>query len=57
MELEEKGNYTQFGIKEIFTALHNKYKNYKFLEEIKSDNIQLITSSIFLGDYKNKRRS
>lgn len=54
VELEEKGNYTQFGIKKIFTTLHNKYKNYKFLEDIKPNNIQLITSSIFLGDIKTK---
>ena len=54
VELEEKkGIYREFGIKEIFTTLYNKYKDYKFDQEITSNNIRYI-NSFFLGDIKTK---
>ena len=52
VELEDK-EYKRFGIKEIFTSLFNKYKDYKFEQEITSNNINDI-KSIFLGDIKTK---
>ena len=52
VELEDK-EYKRFGIKEIFTSLFNKYKDYKFEQEITSNNINNIRS-IFLGDIKTK---
>ena len=51
VELEDKDK--RFGIKEIFTSLFNKYKDYKFEQEITSNNINNIRS-IFLGDIKTK---
>ena len=52
VELGDK-EYKRFGIKEIFTSLFNKYKDYKFEQEITSNNINNIRS-IFLGDIKTK---
>ena len=52
VELEDK-EFKRFGIKEIFTSLFNKYKDYKFEQEITSNNINDI-KSIFLGDIKTK---
>ena len=53
VELLTNENYKKFGIKDIFTSLYEKYKNYKHTEEITKNNINTI-NSIFLKDVKTK---
>lgn len=53
MELVDDGYYKKFGIKEVFNALYNKYKNQKINEEITEYNYEKIHSS-FLNEIKSK---
>lgn len=54
VELIEDGIYKKFGIKEVFTSLYNKYKEYKYNKKITSNNIREF-NSIFFADVNTKK--
>ena len=53
VELKDEGENKKFGIKEVFEALYDKYKDEKINEEISKYNIKDI-NSIFLNEIKSK---
>ena len=55
VELQDNEFYKKFGIKELFTALYNKYKDYKYQYEISSYNLKEI-KSIFIKELTSKEK-
>ena len=55
VELQDDEFYKKFGIKELFTALYNKYKDYKYQYEISSYNLKEI-KSIFIKELTSKEK-
>ena len=53
VELNNIEHYKQFGLKEVFEALYNKYEKEKFEEKITPENLNKIKSS-FLGEINSK---
>lgn len=53
VELVNEGQYKKFGLKEIFTALYNKYKKQKINEKITKYNKEEIRS-LFMNDIISK---
>ena len=53
VELKDEGENKKFGIKEVFEALYDKYKDEKINEEISKYNVKDI-KSIFLNEIKSK---
>lgn len=53
VELKDEGENKKFGIKEVFDALYDRYKDEKINEEINKYNIKNI-KSIFLNEIKSK---
>ena len=55
VELQDDEFYKKFGIKELFTALYNKYKDYKYQYEISLYNLKEI-KSIFIKELTSKEK-
>ena len=55
VELNDDIPYKKFGLKEVFTALYNKYEKEKYYDEITAKNINTIKST-FLGDITSKEK-
>lgn len=53
VELKDEGENKKFGIKEVFEALYDRYKDEKINEEISKYNVKDI-KSIFLNEIKSK---
>ena len=55
VELMNEEHYKNFGLKEVFNALYEKYKNFKYNGNITSYNIKQIKSP-FLGEISSKSK-
>ena len=55
VELNDDKNYKRFGLKDVFTALYNKYKTEKIDQVITASNLKQIKSP-FIGDITSKEK-